>query len=102
MRSNPYGPGIPVEEQGKLFEKFTSVSTDDTADGTGLGLAIAKQIVLAHGGTIWVDSGPGPGAVFNFTLPAGVAPDPYEQGPPGTSDPSPRHGSVLDPASPAK
>ncbi|MCZ7665600.1 MAG: cell wall metabolism sensor histidine kinase WalK [Thermoleophilia bacterium] len=62
------GPGIPLEYQNKIFQKFVQVKGRDTA-GTGLGLAICKEIVRAHGGTIWVESTPGRGSIFTFTLP---------------------------------
>lgn len=61
------GPGVPVAEQDRVFEPF--VGTPGDGGRAGLGLAIVRSIVRAHGGDIWVDSGPGPGAVFNFTLP---------------------------------
>lgn len=65
------GIGIPQEEQSHVFERFYRV--DDTlsrrAPGSGLGLYLAKAIVEAHGGRIWVDSRPGQGAAFSFSLP---------------------------------
>ena len=63
------GPGIPPEYQLKIFEKFVQVKGQESS-GTGLGLAICKEIVRAHGGTIWVESSPGQGSAFTFTLPA--------------------------------
>jgi NtrC-family two-component system sensor histidine kinase KinB len=62
------GPGIPKEYQSKLFQKFVQVKGRE-GGGTGLGLAICKEIVRAHGGTIWVESSPGQGSTFIFTLP---------------------------------
>lgn len=63
------GSGIPYEYQSKIFDKFVQVKDDKAAGGSGLGLAICKEIVRAHGGTIWVDSTPGQGSTFTFTLP---------------------------------
>lgn len=63
------GPGIPLEYQSKIFDKFVQVKSDKVLGGSGLGLAICKEIVRAHGGTIWVDSVPGEGSTFTFTLP---------------------------------
>lgn len=62
------GPGIPKEYQASIFEKFVQVAGRDSG-GSGLGLAICKEIVRAHGGTIWVESSPGGGSTFTFTLP---------------------------------
>ncbi|MDQ7784359.1 MAG: ATP-binding protein [Desulfomonilaceae bacterium] len=62
------GPGIPPEYQSKIFRKFVQVKGQE-AGGTGLGLAICKEIVRAHGGAIWVESPPGEGSRFTFTLP---------------------------------
>ena len=64
------GPGIPYEYQSKIFDKFVQVKNNQVLGGSGLGLAICKEIVRAHGGTIWVDSAPGAGSTFHFTLPA--------------------------------
>ncbi len=61
------GPGIPEEDQERIFDPFYSTSRN----GTGLGLAIAKRIVTAHKGTIAVTSVPG-GTVFQVTLPAAI------------------------------
>lgn len=61
------GPGIPHEYQKKIFQKFVQVKGQSTG-GSGLGLAICKEIVRAHGGTIWVESEPGKGSTFTFTL----------------------------------
>ncbi len=63
------GTGIPYEYQSKIFEKFVQVKDDRTSGASGLGLAISKEIVRAHGGTIWVNSTPGEGSTFTFTLP---------------------------------
>jgi NtrC-family two-component system sensor histidine kinase KinB len=62
------GPGIPLEYQSKIFQKFVQVKGRQSG-GTGLGLAICKEIVRAHGGAIWVESSPGQGSTFTFTLP---------------------------------
>jgi two-component system, NtrC family, sensor histidine kinase KinB len=65
------GTGIPYEYQSKIFDKFVQIKSDKVLGGSGLGLAICKEMVRAHGGTIWVDSIPGEGSVFTFTLPIG-------------------------------
>jgi PAS domain S-box-containing protein len=64
------GPGIPPEHLPRLFDRFWQAQRG-AGKGLGLGLAIAKGIVEAHGGRIWVESRPGEGATFRFTLPAG-------------------------------
>ncbi len=63
------GPGIPYHLQKKVFDKFTRVKYQDAPKGIGLGLAFCKLAVEAHGGHIWVESEPGNGAEFIFTLP---------------------------------
>src|SRR5262249_28090500 len=62
------GPGIPAEHVPRVFERFFQVQASDRR-GAGLGLAICKAIIDAHGGRIWVESEPGQGAAFFFTLP---------------------------------
>jgi signal transduction histidine kinase len=66
------GPGIPEQETEHIFEPFYRVE-GVAAPGTGLGLAIAKALVELHEGRIWVESSPGNGSTFAFTLPLGVA-----------------------------
>jgi signal transduction histidine kinase len=61
------GPGIPPELQSRLFQKF--VTGKLLQRGSGLGLAFCKLVVEAHDGRIWVESKPGKGATFCFTLP---------------------------------
>lgn len=63
------GAGIPYEYQSKIFEKFVQVKDGKHLEGTGLGLTICKEMIRAHGGAIWVDSIPGEGSTFTFTLP---------------------------------
>ncbi|MES1206680.1 MAG: ATP-binding protein, partial [Pseudomonadota bacterium] len=62
------GPGIAKEHQAGLFEKFFRVP-GSPAGGTGLGLFIARGLVQAHGGRMGVESGPGRGTTFWFTVP---------------------------------
>ena len=64
-----HGAGIPLEYQGKIFDKFVQVETEKDVGGSGLGLAICKEMVQAHGGRIWVDSTVGEGSTFTFTVP---------------------------------
>jgi len=63
------GAGIPVEAQARIFEKFVKLEDGEHLGGSGLGLALCKELVKAHHGTIWVNSEPGKGATFTFTLP---------------------------------
>ena len=62
------GPGIPPEHVDHVFDRYWQAKSTAKL-GAGLGLSIAKGIVEAHGGRIWVESPPGTGAEFNFTLP---------------------------------
>jgi GAF domain-containing protein/anti-sigma regulatory factor (Ser/Thr protein kinase) len=67
------GIGIAPADQAAIFEEFRQVGTDETRkqEGTGLGLTLAKKFVELHGGRIWVESEPGRGSIFTFTLPVG-------------------------------
>ena len=68
------GPGIAAEDQMKIFEEFQQADNSQTKakGGTGLGLSIAKRIVEMHGGRLWVESSPGHGSTFSFTVPLRV------------------------------
>ncbi len=65
------GMGIPLEEQGRLFQKFfrSSLATEHAIQGTGLGLHIVRSIAEAHHGEIRFESSPGVGTTFWFTVP---------------------------------
>jgi len=64
------GIGISREEQPRLFKPYSRLSSDrQRHPGLGLGLALAKQVVELHGGKIWVESEPGKGSTFSFSLP---------------------------------
>jgi signal transduction histidine kinase len=68
------GPGIALDEQAKLFRYFAQGEAGRTSgSGTGLGLAIARAMVELMGGTLWLESEPGRGAAFYFTLPVHIA-----------------------------
>jgi len=65
------GVGIAPEDQEAIFEEFRQVGTaDKKVEGTGLGLALSRKFIELHGGRIWVQSQPGKGSMFLFTLPA--------------------------------
>ncbi len=70
------GLGIPLEKQKDLFKKFYQVDTSLTREvgGSGLGLAICKGLIEEHGGTISVESAPGAGSTFSFTIPKNAHP----------------------------
>ncbi len=71
VRVRDFGPGIPEAEQTSLFRPFyrTSAQPFSGETGTGLGLFIARRVVEEHGGRIWVESAPGTGTTFCFSLP---------------------------------
>lgn len=68
------GRGVPLEDHARIFERFyqSDSSVRNRSGGYGLGLSIAKLIVEQHNGRIWVESAPGEGATFSFTIPVRV------------------------------
>ncbi|MBI2934025.1 MAG: response regulator [Chloroflexi bacterium] len=71
VRVSDEGVGIPVEDRSRLFQSFERLETDAsrTIEGIGLGLKVCSVLVQAHEGKIWVESEPGQGSTFCFTLP---------------------------------
>jgi len=71
VRFEDNGPGIPLSDQPRVFERFYRVHKDRSRDagGTGLGLSIVKHTVQAHGGSVVLESTPGAGAIFTVRLP---------------------------------
>ncbi len=85
------GIGIAPEDQLHIFDAFRQVNgaAAQTAEGTGLGLTLVKRLVELHGGRVWLESAPGRGSTFTFTIP-------LHQPPPGSEVPDEpgRHGVV--------
>ncbi len=72
VRVRDTGMGIPPEDQAHIFEPFFRSSVHKggkKVEGTGLGLSIVKGLIEKHGGRVWVESTPGEGSTFGFTLP---------------------------------
>jgi signal transduction histidine kinase len=63
------GPGIPAGDIDSIFEEFEQTSQGKQVEGTGLGLPLSRKLVELHGGRLWVESTPGRGSTFRFTLP---------------------------------
>ena len=76
------GPGVPLDQQERIFERFARTQDGGRRAGTaGLGLAIVRSIALAHGGRVGLQSRPGAGARFSITVPAdGRVPPPGDDG----------------------
>jgi signal transduction histidine kinase len=63
------GSGIPADDIESIFEEFEQTSAGKQVEGTGLGLPLSRKLVELHGGRLWVESTPGKGSTFRFTLP---------------------------------
>ena len=63
------GPGIPIQEQPYIFDRFYRAANSEETTGTGLGLAIVKSIVENNQGRVWVESQPGQGTTFTVVMP---------------------------------
>ncbi|MDK2971174.1 MAG: hypothetical protein PWP23_929 [Candidatus Sumerlaeota bacterium] len=68
------GEGIAENDRDRIFRPFERLHSHDEIPGTGLGLALCRRIAQSHGGSLWVESQPGEGSTFYFTLPAMEAP----------------------------
>jgi signal transduction histidine kinase len=67
------GPGVSTQQQALIFEKFRQGGdAANRPQGTGLGLPISRQIVEHFGGRLWLESQPGQGAAFCFSLPRNI------------------------------
>lgn len=69
FRVRDNGPGIDKRHWDRVFQLFQSLSKRDSTESTGIGLSLVKKIVEMHGGRIWLESEPGQGCTFHFTLP---------------------------------
>ena len=62
------GIGIAAQHQERIFEMFQRLHNQQQYPGTGIGLAVCRRVIHRHGGKIWVESEPGQGSAFCFTL----------------------------------
>jgi CheY-like chemotaxis protein/anti-sigma regulatory factor (Ser/Thr protein kinase) len=91
VRVRDTGIGIPAEKQALVFEPFTQADSSTTRryGGTGLGLAITRQLVEAMGGRVWLESEPGQGSTFHFTVRLEAAARPLPVDGPLLAEPAP-------------
>jgi signal transduction histidine kinase len=86
------GTGIALADQARIFEEFEQAGGSGAQEGTGLGLALSRRIVELHGGRLLVESAPGRGSTFTFTLPRAQAIS--STGPDDSSDATPEVAAV--------
>ena len=67
------GPGVPLEDRERIFERFIRLDETGRRPGIGLGLPIVRDLLTASGGNVWLDDAPGGGAAFRVTLPSRAA-----------------------------
>jgi len=76
-----HGPGIALEERGRIFDLFYRGATAGKAPGTGIGLAIVRKIVRLYAGQVWVEETPGGGSTFCLEFPASAKAPPSGEEP---------------------
>jgi len=89
------GPGVPLEERERIFNKFYTATENKALAGAGLGLFICRELVRLHGGSIWVEERPGGGSRFCFTLPVVRGGEIYEEDLPEDFEELKREGSSV-------
>jgi light-regulated signal transduction histidine kinase (bacteriophytochrome) len=95
------GIGIEPQYHDRIFGVFQRLHGQDEYDGSGIGLAVTRSAIEQHGGAVWVESRPGQGSTFHFSVPDGAAD--AVGSPPGTViPPDPVPGAARDAAPPAK
>jgi signal transduction histidine kinase len=89
------GIGIAPADQARIFEEFQQIGRSQLQEGTGLGLALSRRFVELHGGRLWVESEPGQGSTFTFTVPR------TQGGDPGAKNDAPSNSEARGVAFPA-
>ena len=87
LRVHDTGPGIPEEEQKRLFDRFYRGTSQTQVGGTGIGLALTKALMTLHEGAIEVDSSPGDGSTFTVRWPVGLGAGDASDGEQGKTEP---------------